>query len=183
MGEMKSAWEIAQEKTEKLGKLSAEEQRKQKEKRCVMIGKALAEKYLGGLDTQYLEIELNRCSNEDKELIEQTILSRLVDGIDLEADLALEKIYKGISILTATERTAQFLPKIKELFQEYGEAELSKKEEIERAGREILHQMRISGTAIDQINSQAKEEWRQSIDKIAQPFKERLHSLKQELLR
>ena len=49
MGEIKSAWEIAVERVEGLGKLSPEELRRQKEEEYALIGQVLADKYLGGL--------------------------------------------------------------------------------------------------------------------------------------
>ena len=71
--------------------------------------------------------------------------------------------------------------KIKELFQEYREAEKEKRQEIERTGSEILHQLRISGTAISQINVQAKDEWQKKLSELSRPYEERLSGLKQEL--
>jgi ElaB/YqjD/DUF883 family membrane-anchored ribosome-binding protein len=56
MGEMKSAWEKAQEKVEKLGKLTGEEI---KQFECVPVGNKLAAKYLQ--DTDYnLDAELTK---------------------------------------------------------------------------------------------------------------------------
>jgi ElaB/YqjD/DUF883 family membrane-anchored ribosome-binding protein len=56
MGEMKSAWERAQEKVEKLGKLTEEET---KQLECVPVGNRLAAKYLQ--DTDYnLDAELTK---------------------------------------------------------------------------------------------------------------------------
>ncbi len=48
MGEMKSAWEKAQEKLEKLGKLTEEESRQLE---CIPVGNKLAARYLQ--DTNY----------------------------------------------------------------------------------------------------------------------------------
>ena len=46
MDEIRSAWEIARERVDKLGALSSEERRKQREDKFLPIGKSLAEKYL-----------------------------------------------------------------------------------------------------------------------------------------
>jgi lipopolysaccharide biosynthesis glycosyltransferase len=56
-------------------------------------------------------------------------------------------------------------------------------QEIEKAGREMLHQMRISGTAIGRLNVRVKEEWQKKLDQTANPFDERLTKLKNELQR
>jgi hypothetical protein len=182
MGEIKSAWEIAQEKAGKLGELTSEERKKQREDRCRLMGKTLAEKYLSQHDARLLEAELSKHSGQDKELISRAVLHRLVEGIDLRYSLKLDEIAQGILSLSKAETSAQVMDKIKELFRDYREAENKERQEIESAGSEILHQLRISGTAISQINIRAKEEWLKKLNELGQPFEERLNSLKQEFL-
>ena len=182
MGEIKSTWEIVQEKTSKLGKLSPEEQEKQRQDKCRLIGKSLAEKYLSQYDVRLLEIEFTKHSTEDKDVIRQAAIHRLIEGINLQHSLRLDEISQGILNLTKNEKPVQTLGKIKELFQEYDEIENRERQEIEKVGREILHQLRISGTAISQINTRAKEEWQKKLNQLAHPFEERLNVLKQELL-
>jgi len=181
MGEIKSAWEIAQEKADKLGELSPEERAKQREDRCRPIGKSLAEKYLGQHDTRYLEAELNKQNSEDRELISQTVLQALIERIDLRYGQILDRINEGILSLVKTKTAVETVGKINELFQEYRETEKVERQEIERAGGEILHQLRISGTAISQINIQAREDWQKKLNQLARPFEEKLDRLKQEL--
>jgi ABC-type phosphate transport system auxiliary subunit len=183
MGEIKSAWQIAQEKTSKLGKPSPEEQKKQRQDRCRLIGKSLAEKYLSQYDVRLLEIELNKHSPEDKDIIRQAAIHRLIEGINLGHRLRLDEISQGILNLSNDKKAAQTLGKIKELLQEYNEIENREKQEIDKAGREVLHQLRISGTAISQINIRAKEEWQKKLNHSAHPFEEELNRLKHELLR
>lgn len=182
MSEIRSAWEIAQEKAEKLGKLSAKEQRQQKENKCNSIGKALARRFLGGLNCKGLETALDKYSDdEERKLITEAFLSHLVETIDLEHDARLEKLEEGISCLHLEQRT-EALEEIEGLFQEHKRAEQRKRQEIERVIREMLHQRRISGTAIEQINIRAKPEWKESLDELAQPFNERLNEIKRGLL-
>jgi hypothetical protein len=45
----------------------------------------------------------------------------------------------------------------------------------------MLHQLRISGTAISHLNIRAKEEWQKKLDQTALPFDERLNHLKRKL--
>ena len=182
MGEIKSAWEIAREKAAKLGELSPEERKQQREDRCSSIGKALAEQYLSQHDIQHLEAEFSKYNGEERELITQAVLQRLTEALDLRYSLTLNTISQGVLILIKTETVAETIAKIRELFQEYRETEEREKQEIERTGMEILHQLRISGTAISQINIRAKEEWQKKLLELAQPFNERLGKLKQELL-
>lgn len=182
MGDIKSAWEIAQAKANKLGELSPEERKKQREDRCHIIGRSLTEKYLSGHDTKNLEAELDKYDNEDKELIRRIALRQLIERIDLRSDFILDRIGQGILSLAKTETATETMGKIKELFQEYRETEKGEGQGMEKAGREILHQLRISGTAIGHINIGAKEEWQNKLREMTPPFEERLNQLKQELL-
>ncbi len=181
MGEIKSAWEIAQLKAGKLGNLSPAELKKQREDRCQLIGTSVAEKYLEQDSTQYLEAELDKHDSTDKELIIHAAIERLTEGINLSNRLMLDKVSQGILNMTHG-KTAEAIHRLEALAQEYNEAEDKEQHEINRNGREVLHQLRISGTAIGQINILAKKDWQEKIDQLGQPFKERLSKLKQEIL-
>jgi hypothetical protein len=181
LGEIKSAREIAQEKVSKLGELSPEERRGQRQDKCRLIGKSLADKYLSQYDTRLLEAELGKYGDQDKNLVKQAAARQLIEGINLKYSSTLDKISQGILTLVDTATAVETLGKIKELFQEYEEAENRERQEIEKAGREILHQLRVSGTAIGQINIRAQEEWEKRLIQLAGPFEERLNELKQKL--
>jgi urease gamma subunit len=183
MADIKSAWEIAQEKASKLGQLSAEEREGQRQDKCRLIGESLAEKYLSNYDIGILKDELSKHTAQDKDLVSQAAVSRLIQGLDLQYPEALAEISKGILTLTNSATATKTLNEIKELFQEYAEAADKEMQEIEKAGREMLHQMRISGTAIGQLNVRVKEEWQKKLDQTANPFDERLTKLKNELQR
>lgn len=180
MGDIKSAWEIAQEKAGKLGKLSPEDRNKQRN-RCNQVGKSLAEEFLERGDGKYLEAELDKQDDANEGLVSIAAIERLIEGIDLRNRLTLDRISQGILIITKS-KAAETVAKLKELAQEYGEADEKERQEVDKAGKELLHQMRISGTAISQINILAKSEWQEKISHLDQPFQDRLSELKQELL-
>lgn len=182
MGELKSAWEIAQEKARKLGGLSAEERKKQREKECLQIAKALADKYLTHPDARLLTSELTKYDGQEKELITSFLLRQFADTIDIRFSTNTERAVQGILTLNQNNAVAETLNRIKELLQEHQVAEARQKEDIEKAGREILHQMRISGSAISRINPQARDEWQKKLEIVALPFVETLQKLKQKLL-
>ncbi|MCJ7514399.1 MAG: hypothetical protein MUO89_00280 [Dehalococcoidia bacterium] len=181
MADIKSAWEIAQEKAGRLGQLSPEERERQRQDRCRVIGESLAEKYLNQHDIGIFKEELRNHSAQDKDLINQAAVHRLIQDIKLQYPQVLTAISRGILILADSVTATKTLDQIKELFQEYAEAENKEKQEIEKAGGEMLHQLRISGTAISHLNIRAKEEWEKKLDQTAHPFDERLHRLNQEL--
>jgi hypothetical protein len=179
VGEIKSAREIAQEKASKLGELSSEERKRQRQDRCRMIGKSLAENYLSQYNIRILETELNKQSTQDKVLTKKAAIHQLIEGINLRYSSKLDKISQGILTLANNATAAETIGKIKELFQEYDETENRVRQEIENSGIEILHQLRVSGTAISRINIRAKEDWEQRLNQLTGPFEERLNYLKQ----
>ena len=182
MGEIKSAWEIAMERAEKLGKLSPEELRRQREKEYAVIGQALAEKYLGGLDLRQLEVDLDKYEGEKRDWVKKMAMVKLAQSIELGSRQRLEKTIEGISYLSGDREVGEIGDEVKQLLDEYEQAGWKKREEIEKSGREVLHQLRISGSAVEAINPMIKDEWQQSLDRFAQPYRERLEELKQRLL-
>ena len=179
---IKSAWEIAQEKANKLGDLSAQEREEQRQGKCRLLGEALADKYLSQHDIRVIKDELEKHGPPDKDSISEAMLHRLGQSIDLKYPGGLSEISKGILASSNSASTKQTLDLIETLFQEYIEVEKKQRQEIEDTGGQILHQLRISGSAIGRVNIHAKEEWQAKLDQTAGPFTERLNSLKRELL-
>jgi hypothetical protein len=182
MGEIKSAWEIAMERVEGLGKLSPEELRKQKEEEYALIGQVLADKYLGGLGFWQLEVELDKYGAEERELVKRALISKLAQAIELGNYERLDKAMEGISGLKQKKRIKEIKDEIEQLFQEYKQVEEKESREVEKSAREILHQLRISGSAIGTINPKVIPQWQQGLDRLAQPYQEKLERLKQKLI-
>jgi len=198
MSDLKSAWEIAQEKANQLGKLSLQEMQQQREQESWQVGKAIAQEYLDATEPPNLAIELNNYPTEERELVGRAILNYLVQAMGLESwsgtspDPAkynnrsggvyprLEKIIQGISAIEP--KLQPIIEQIRQLNQEYEQAVRKTRRAIENRGRETLHQLRISGTAVDNINVEATQEWQQSWRKLTEPFTPRFDSLKQELI-
>lgn len=188
MSELKSAWEIAQEKTNRLGRLSAQELQQQREQQCHDSGRAIAQRYLDNPEPLSLPEELNKC-HEGQDLVRQATVSQLIQAIDLKSKddddsgmvyPHLEKIARGIASLEP--KSQPIIDQITELAREYEGAIRKMKQEIESNGQETLHRLRISGTAVGDINIKAAPEWQQSWHKLAETFEPRLDSLKQELI-
>jgi len=214
MSELKSAWEIAQEKANKLGKLSSQEIQRQREQKCRQIAEATAQKYLDSAEPLNLATELNNYPLEERDLIGRAILNHLIQAMGLESwsgtspdptneckivvagfipasqltrcnrsggvHPRLEKIVQGIAAMGPNLQS--IVEQIRELSQEYEQAAGKSRQAIENRGREILHQLRVSGTAVDGINIEATQEWQQSWHKLSEPFALRLDGLKQELI-
>jgi hypothetical protein len=183
VGEIKSAWELAMEKVEKLGKLSPDELRRQKEEKYGSIGQGLAEKYLTGLALRDVKIELDKYKGEERELVRAALASKLIDAIELGDAERLSKVIEGVSELKlkSVEALAGIRGEIEQLFEEYREAEQKKRREVDAAARGVLHQLRISGSAIGSVNPEVVPEWKNELDKIALPYREKLGDIKARL--
>lgn len=183
MGEIKSAWEIAMEKVGKLKELTPDELNEREKKRYASIGKALADRYIRALNLGQLEIELGKYSDVERELLSSIVASSLFSAIELGDYEKLEKVVRGISCLKQKELPEELVEEIKTLFREFNEARKKAIEVIETSANDILLQFGISGSAIAEINIKRVAEPHQMLDRIDQPFNERLDRLKQKLLR
>jgi len=181
VAELKSAWEVAQEKANKLGKLSPQEIQQQRKQECWQIGSAIAQKYLNDIEPPNLAAELNNYPTEERDLIKPAILNHLVQAMDLKSHSKLEKIIQGIAAIEP--KLQSIIERIRELDQEYAQAVRKTRQTVENRGRETLHQLRVSGTAVGGINIEATQEWQQSWNKLTEPFAPRLDNLKRELIK
>ena len=183
VGEIKSAWELAMEKVDKLGKLSPEELRRQKQDKCKSKGQGLAEKYLGGSSLRDLKIELDKQKGEERELVRAALASKLIDAIELGNAERLVKVVEAISGLKLKDEGGLLAARneLEELFAEYREAEQKRRREVETAARGVLHQLRISGSAIGGVNPEVVPEWRSELNEIAEPYREKLDDMKARL--
>ena len=181
MSELKSAWEIALEKSNKLGKQSPEEERQFHEEKCRQIGVAIARKYLDDPRGQSLTSQLKAYSEEEKTLMRKAALDEFIVALDLRNPAKLDEIYKGIASLEPMSQPV--LEQIAQLAQEYEKARREARRGLESKGREVLHRLRISGTAVGDINVEALAEWQEKEQSLVAVFGYRLDSLKQELVR
>ncbi len=182
MGELRSAWEIAEERAKRLGKLSPEEVEEQERERHREIGRALAQKYLdaaGGLD---IAAEVNKYDEGRRSVVKQSAIEHLAKALQLTNIQTVGAAKKIVAALATLEPNVKGrLEQIDQLIREYEKAEQRIRQELEDKRREILHQLRISGTAIDAINMEADEEWRAACQELGKSFAPRLSELKQGL--
>lgn len=182
MSEMKSAWEIAMEKAEKLGKASPEELRRQQEEKYALIGQNIADNFLGGLNGRYLEIELDKYPADDREVLIRKIISSLAEAIELGDFDKSQTCLSGIHYLRKEQDTQALEEQISELFEEYGQARENLRQEFEKRSCESLRQLGISGSAIAAINPLADAEGEERLEDLARPYEDRLTRLRPELL-
>jgi hypothetical protein len=185
MGEMKSAFEKALEKVDKLGKLSPEEMRERQEEEYIPIGRAISERFLGHGHKQILKEEVERYSSDEKVIVVKAARSRLVEAIDFSNGDQIQRSLDGLLTLEGKERIGGTIDRIRILFAEFQEEREREYERekgnIEKSERELLHQLRITGSAVGAINPKASESLSLMYEKLSSRFNERLEALKQEL--
>jgi hypothetical protein len=183
MGELKSAWEIAQERANRLGKLSAEEKEQQERQEYRQIGQVLAQKWLDSSRQVDMTAELNKYEEKERDIIKQAIIKHLVEAIEFTTTRGINSVQRVVEAISSLRPELQ--PKAEEigqLVQEYEEAEQKIRQDLESNYRETLHQLRISGTAVDAINIETNNQWQLARQELVEAFTPRLNALKQALI-
>jgi len=189
MEEMKSAFDRAMERADKMGKLSAEEMRQRQEVEYLPVGRAIAERYLNHGHEQLFKEEVDKHPDERRGIVVRAALKGLVEAVSLTGYERTEKALNGVLALIGDGRvdavnsviggiTGLLAEFSQELERKYGEEQ----ERIEKSERELLHQLRISGSAVGAINMAASQAWGKVYREFSSPFEERLEGLKGELL-
>jgi len=183
MSELKSAWEVAQERANKLGKLSAQEREQQERQRYRQIGQALAQKWLDSPQGPDIAAELSNQEEAGREVIKQAMIEHLVEAMEFATARGINSVKKVIEAIGSLK--PELLPRAEELGQLVQEYELAKQEtrqELEGHYRQALHQLRISGTAVDTVNIEDNPQWQLARQELIESLAPRLNALKQALL-
>jgi uncharacterized protein Yka (UPF0111/DUF47 family) len=183
MGELKSAWEIAQERANRLGKLSAEEKEQQERQGYRQIGQVLAQKWLDSSRQVDMTAELNKYEEKERDIIKQAIIKHLAEAIEFTTTQGINSVKRVVEAISSLRPELQ--PKAEEigqLVQEYEEAEQKIRQDLESNYRETLHQLRISGTAVDAINIETNNQWQLARQELVEAFTPRLNDLKRALI-
>ena len=182
MGELKSAWEVAQERANRLGKLSAEERERQERQGYGQIGQALAQKWLDSPQSFDMIAELDKYEEKERDLIRKSAIERLAEAVDLTTSQGIKgakKVVEAIGNLKPEVQTKT--EEISQLLQEYEAAEQKMTQELAGTYRQTLHQLRISGTAVDTANIEGNPQWHSARRGLIESFAPRLNDLKQAL--
>ena len=184
MGELKSAWEVAQERANRLGKLSAEEKEQQQKQGYRQIGQALAQKWMDSPQRLDVTAELGKYEEGERDVIKRAVIEHLVETIGFEDTQVVDNVKRVAQAITSLRPELQ--PRAEEmgqLVQEYGLAEQEIRQELEGNYRATLHQLRISGTAVGAINIEPNPQWQSARQGLVESLAPRLDALKQALVR
>ena len=178
MAEIKSAIELAMEKTKGL-RLSREEKEKLKEEEVQIKAHALVNRFLE-VDFHLREVEkdLAKYHPDQRAQLEKLILHYLSEAVALDRDNDL--IYQGVEAFR--KESKKTVEKIRHLTESYRQRREKEYEKIEKDLLKTLERQGISGSAV-QPKIEGSQEWQDALAKIKRPFEEQLQTLKEELRR
>jgi hypothetical protein len=183
MSELKSAWEVAQERANRLGKLSTDEKEQQERESYRQAGQALARKWLDGSQRLDIVTELSKHEEKGRERIRQAVIEHLVEAIEFTAAKGVDSVKGIVEAISSLKPELQHkAEEVGQLIQEYELAEQKIRQELESQYRETLHQLRISGTAIDTINIEDNPQWQLARQGLVESLAPTLNALKQALV-
>ncbi len=176
MAEIKSAIEIAMEKTKTL-RLSSEEKEKIKEEELQSKAHALVNRFLAvDLNFREVEKELAKYSSAQRDQLEKIMLADLVETLDLDHDNDL--VLTGIEILSPEKKKA--ILRTKELMGKYQEEKAAEQQKTEKVLLTKLAAFGISGSAV-LPKVEGSREWAEALSAFRTPFENQLRTLKEEM--
>ena len=143
----------------------------------------LAQKWMDSSQRLDVTAELSKHEEKGREIIKQAVIEHLIEAMgfaDTQAINSVKRVIEAIGILKP-----ELQPKVEEmdqLVQEYELAEQKTRQELESNYRATLHQLRISGTAVDAINIEDNPQWQLARQGLVESLAPRLNTLKQALV-
>ncbi len=193
MADIKSAYEIAMEKINKIESATPEERLKWK---FIPKGEELAGKYIK--DDINLTAELSKYNDQERKYVVQGISSILVRNIDLPKNDAVKKNNRktmdGIKLIKKDKTAVEnIFSKIRYIFNHYAEqGDAQKKAAYEQVKEEFTMKVqqalaqqgstaRINNADIER-QPQFQEEWRKMLTRLDSQYLQHLNEYKHELL-
>jgi len=184
MSEMQSALERALQRAERIGKLSPEEARQQKEAKYIPAGRTIVERFLEHGYTVVLADQLAKLEDEGRPIAIRAALLALIEDIDIDDRALMERALEGIRTLSA-ESVLDVSEEISGIFDQYAtQKRLWYNEhfsEMTAATRERLVSLGISGSAVGEINIGNDPQWIQKQAELRSEFNARLGKSKASL--
>jgi len=181
MDRIKSALEIALEKTAHLERASAEELRRQKEEEFVTLARGIVQKYLRGeYKLKDLASALERYP--ERALMAQTLWERLVAAVSLEN---CEAVFEGLEFLASDKKAVrQASARAKEISKELRLEKERRlpvlKDRVEQSIRRELSQQGIAGSSVE-VDVELAQQWQQGLQEFEALLQTRLELVKESL--
>jgi hypothetical protein len=176
MAEIKSAIEIAMERTKSF-RLSPEEKERLKEEELQSKAHGLVNRFIE-VDLHFHEVkkELDKYSPEQRSQVERILFADLVGRLDLDQNN--ERIFQGIEFL-APEKKRPLL-KLRALIKEYTAQRGKEQQKMGKAMLMKLEALGIAGTAV-LPKVEGSHEWAQALQAFRAPYEEKLKNAKEGL--
>jgi hypothetical protein len=176
MAEIKSAIELAMERTKGL-RLSQEEMEKLKEEEIQSKAHGLVNRYLEvDFHLREVERELDRFDSAERQHLEKLFIQYLSEAIDLDRDNDL--IFQGFESFRVGSKGS--IQKMKDLIQSYQERKGKEYSKTEKDLLSKFERLGISGSAV-QPKVEGSPEWEEALSKFKPAFEENLQSLKEKI--
>jgi hypothetical protein len=176
MGEIKSAIELAMERTNSLH-LSREEKEKLKEEEVKSKAQGLCNRFLAGdFHSRELERELISYPPEQRAQVEKSLFHCLTEAIQMDQDN--EGIFHGIEILS--QASMSLTQKVRGLLKDYQERRRKEYQKIEKILLGKWADLGISGSAV-KVKVEGSPEWEEALTRFPLPFRQQLSQIQDEL--
>jgi len=156
---IKSALEIALEKSRRLGSLSEEEKSRLRDEELAGAGESLAQRYLNGAPLREIEAGLAKREEGDRPTVRRYLLLRLLDEIGIGQSAQYEKIFSAIDHISGDTVLTEEIRGVLRLYEiELERAQQNTLHKLEKAKLDELAQRGISGSAIS-LSTENTQEW------------------------
>ena len=177
MGEIKSALELAMERSKKYV-VSDEEREEIKEKGMMQKATGLFHRFMGShLSLHEMAREIERMDEKTRKRVEGMLLSQCVDALSLDEDP--ERLFSAIESMMDRD-ISDMKERFRNLFAGYHEEVEKAKQKTSLQLAEALKNERISGDAVVP-NVEANDHWKEVLGAIGQAWRARLDEIKEAL--
>jgi len=178
---IKSTLELAMEKAAKLPALTEDEIRQRLDREYAPRGRAIAERFLeGDLAETRLDSELEEFRGEEGEIVRGAFLASMCQSIDLEDPERTARVFEGVRLLVGEDRVEEVSSRLRDLFRDYQEERQREFAAVERAERELLRDLGVSGSAI-RLNMEQNRTWLDKRSGLMERFLPRVEEIRREL--
>ncbi|MBI2854139.1 MAG: hypothetical protein HYX87_04365 [Chloroflexi bacterium] len=183
---IKSAWELALEKTQKLGKMSPEELEGQRRKERAAIGRSLVHKYFENLPLRDIQLTFDRHPEKEREDIRKAVISEFLHEVNLSKLDRASKAAEGLAGVVTEPEAKVVANGLQALLEEYAQAVEDRWQEsrarVEERLRKSLEDEGIGGPAVEP-NMESQDLKRAAISELLPTYANRLYDLKEKLAR
>ncbi len=181
MGEIKSALELAMERSKKYA-VSDEEREKIKEKELLEKATGLFNRYMKSfLPLHEIAREIEKMGEETGQRMKDALLSLCVDALSLDLEKDPERLFPVIEWIKGQDLSGM-KKKVQALFRAYHEESESARQRLSLGLTEALREEKIYGDAVSP-NVEGNDRWKQTLDGVSRSYEGRLEEIRKAMRR